>query len=354
MLSPRGTYYHCIELLAYNSEGLTCNWVSLISKNKGVSVANKNQFEGSWNDFTAKWPQTGTLVLLINTQQTIQRVGLAERATETAYIKQILPTEKPENYYSQVVTSSDKKAHVALLQKQELETILSHFQDNKVTIDQLLCGPFYTLPLLPGIPGKSIGANGYIFNQQDGDLLSIAKGSAADSTTKVFDEEVANIYLPALSGALGSISKQNDTYALDHEATLLQQESKTRLNKVQKVCKTLLYKSLEQKTKKKESQLAKAGLFEQSKTAFLIDRLMAIRPTGIRLNQLEVFPLEDEDELIFQPNHIIIQGTHNSSSSLNNWMKTIRDYAWVETVEIINYSETAGKKSAFELNIRLQ
>ena len=138
--------------------------------------------------------------------------------------------------------------------------------------------------------------------------------------------------------------------SLNSRQTRLTQELETNRQIIVKLEK------LQEEYKVKESLFEKSGLSAETRYSFYADRLVSVLPKGINLTQLNMDPvmkkIKEDEPIETEKNIINISGSSKTSNILNKWVRNIREFNWVEDIEIINYeSEPAAQNANFEVQI---
>ena len=111
-------------------------------------------------------------------------------------------------------------------------------------------------------------------------------------------------------------------------------------------------------TFKKEFIEANALNF-QGKTAYYADDIASTVPSSIRLEVMDFFSpekkIKEDQEIKFITKSITIKGVVNNSLFVNNWIKDLQSFSWVNSVKVISYEqESISKEGTFELVIQLK
>ena len=116
--------------------------------------------------------------------------------------------------------------------------------------------------------------------------------------------------------------------------------------------------SLQQELLQKQEVLDRSGLKDETQVSFFLDRMVSAMPEQIKLDRLNVNPQESglrKSDMHFNKGIVIISGSVNQGSYLNNWMDQLRSFEWIGQVEISDYNhKTQNKRADFELQITLK
>lgn len=109
----------------------------------------------------------------------------------------------------------------------------------------------------------------------------------------------------------------------------------------------------------KEQYFVSSGFLDASEQSFYADRIANSVPSDIQLTSLNINPLEgkfkNDKPLNFEMGKIRITGHVSQSIMLNNWVKKVKSFDWVERVTIIDYLQESQENPAiFELEIEMK
>lgn len=112
------------------------------------------------------------------------------------------------------------------------------------------------------------------------------------------------------------------------------------------------------KISKKNAFIEFSGFKNPSKTSFYADRIAMDLPDRIRLNEININPVEKNiklgESIIFEHENIIVRGKCKKSSYLNSWILALRQNDWVKDILLINYQqENSSEPGFFEIKIIL-
>ncbi|MCB2196748.1 MAG: hypothetical protein KQH79_12875 [Bacteroidetes bacterium] len=109
----------------------------------------------------------------------------------------------------------------------------------------------------------------------------------------------------------------------------------------------------------KEQYFVSSGFLDASEQSFYADRIANSVPSDIQLTSLNINPLDgkfkNDKPLNFMMGKIRITGNVTQSIILNNWVKKVKSFDWVERVTIIDYLQESQENPAiFELEIEMK
>lgn len=111
--------------------------------------------------------------------------------------------------------------------------------------------------------------------------------------------------------------------------------------------------SLRSELLNKTKLINQVGLKYNTRYGYFADRIVAVIPKGIVLNELSINPIEDKVKAN-KPLHfssiIRVKGTSRGSILINDWINELEKYEWIKDIEIIDYEKT-GSTGNLEIQI---
>ena len=140
-------------------------------------------------------------------------------------------------------------------------------------------------------------------------------------------------------------------FNLNHKSSELNFEA-NELNGMLKQISTL-----EKEINKEKLLIEKSGLSKSTITSYYADRIASIRPKGIIFTRMSFNPLIKEkniNEIIFNKDIIQILGTTENSLLFNEWTEAIKEYKWVDKIDLISYkNQVEYNGNDFEIKIHI-
>jgi hypothetical protein len=309
------------------------------------------------------------------------------------YLNHILHNAKESDFRVSFRKTSRGEVVVSAVRNEHVEEMLKNFQEHSFSVIGLSIGPSpLILPVeLDLLKDSSVSVPGYILNFQDRVLKEILTDeNLENSGYRIGDELIQSPLLLSFTTAF--------SYLLSHEGadqlvtgsyvTNDNEFSFKLLNKYllfgslglifilllinfmgfsyynkrqQAISELISYQegffvkrdSLRKEIALKTGLIKKAGLSEDTRYGFYIDRIAAAIPDGISLTECTVNPLIDKmkPEKPVQLNKFIsISGVSSGSITLNEWIDSLNKYQWIKDIEIINYKKK-DSKGEFEIKI---
>ncbi|MEL7423959.1 MAG: hypothetical protein AAFN81_13245, partial [Bacteroidota bacterium] len=98
----------------------------------------------------------------------------------------------------------------------------------------------------------------------------------------------------------------------------------------------------------------------ESKLSLLGDEVAISIPEGIRLRELDLFPIEKSSpndrrgQISYQQETILIKGETTENILINEWISKLEDMEWIEAVQLLPYRSGQARVLRFELQLKLK
>jgi Tfp pilus assembly protein PilN len=114
-----------------------------------------------------------------------------------------------------------------------------------------------------------------------------------------------------------------------------------------------LLDQLEQEKMRKEQLIETSGFLGNKFISFYLDKIGKSVPATIYLKNMVVFPaeekLKEKRKVTVDTKKIEIQGLTNSSVVFDDWIEKMDRFAWVQSVEVMNYTKINESQAEFKL-----
>ncbi len=114
---------------------------------------------------------------------------------------------------------------------------------------------------------------------------------------------------------------------------------------------------LKQEKTRKEQLVQTSGVSQNEFISFFIDKIGASVPKSVILREMYVFPLaenlKEKRKVEIRQDAIEIIGFTPNSQTLDDWMEKMNRFAWLKSVELLNYLKSTDSKAEFKLLISL-
>lgn len=392
MLGFDNRYYTGVELHKFNSESVHATVCRIIKKGREFSIHSIHELEGTWNQFAEHIKNSKRLTITVNTKQVLSKtLEHGQNISTQEQFNAILPTEKSEKFYIQQINGAQATTHVSIVRKNGVDEIVECLRANKIFPEAIFIGPNILGSLLPLIEQKLICTTSHLHKIDQQLITHFELNEQPLSQVSLFDRLIDSSEVLSVSAALLSLfpSQQIESISYDNEAEIAASKKFSHwTEKLAKSAAVLLlcillvnFLVFTQQRSQHAELIAENSMYEDqitvlkaynlqheervlllkenpwlstSKTSFFCDRIMAVKPLEIEVLEANLFPINDEDELTFFNDQIVIVGKTDNSRFLNNWIKKIRNYDWVNAVEVTSLQENRDGNGEFELRLKLK
>jgi Tfp pilus assembly protein PilN len=109
----------------------------------------------------------------------------------------------------------------------------------------------------------------------------------------------------------------------------------------------------------KSTFMNKMGLLQAGRTSFFADRIAAMIPASIQLKEMNINPLvknpNDDKDIAFNVNSIVVKGDCKKNTELNEWIKQLKRFDWVNDVTLTNFTQDKEKNMGiFNMELKVK
>jgi hypothetical protein len=313
-------------------------------------------------------------------------------------IHQVIPNATEDDFLVQQSKGSNNHVFVSIARKDVIDELLANFTQHKFQVIGLTIGPFKAVELIPvfeQLPAElTVGNNLISFDKKNGEIIDFKKcEDSAPRKEYILDEKTlsADDLLPlynALTYYLAddeglkyaAVLEQYDEYASKRLFAFAGwgallfiflvlvinmlfftsfSEEKQKLETRVVGDKELLgnLKKLNEELAWKENFLGQAGILNNNRMSYYADRIAASIPDAITLEKMDVHPVaskvKKEKEIQVVPDKITMDGFAGKSEALNDWIKDMKSFSWIEDVSVVNYfKEENSATGMFTIEIK--
>lgn len=317
--------------------------------------------------------------------------GIINKQVEQSnnYKEKVLFNSKPSSFYWEEYYQ-EKDIFLSVARKELIDTIIADFIKVKCKIVHISIGEF-GLQVFKNIT-SSLSSNTLYLEVNNGKITHVEPKNDNDvQTLDLGDQEISSKYALGFAAIANYVFPSSDTKSIEKNQNLKEEylyAKATRkigipfviglficllagyfilgiLNQhidgmsIKKVELIQLSKLLERKKQdkiRKEEILNQSGIANKHFISFYVLKLIEALPKGINLGQLDVFPIrrkiEKQKQVVFENNKLSIEGTVANNEKLNTWIKKIKNYDWVYSVEVKDFKKEKYSNS-FELQITI-
>jgi hypothetical protein len=384
-----------VEVIFNTKESYTLIAVELKSTKEGIEVVQKLT-DITLEELAKKNVKNIPLYFSVGGKGVIhKKVKAEDSVTDQELIGQVFPNASIKDFYLQRSKIQDFDSWISVIRKEVLDQFMTQLEKMNLYGIQIYLGPFALSPILPYLDKitvlttshellidnntiiqiDSVGnvSNGEEYNIEGEVIHShelIAFGSAfnhflsAVKLVPIFSEKITEFkeeYFYRKKSIVVGVSIVAFFFMVVVSNLLIGQSyEKThnglqyQMNSNKQFVEEL--QLLQKEVKIKEQFIQNSGVARASKIAFYTDQIGISIPESIQLNQLFVNPLAKRvnkaEDISFTYNNINIRGTVTRSIDLNNWMKTLKEYEWVDELHIISFIQDNMKTvGEFEIEV---
>lgn len=393
----------CIEMVVLPDETYRFNFISVKKKKQNKiefidEESTIDNFDTLKNSIDTKIP----ICLVINGKGIIsKKVATDKDENIETLLQKVLPNALSSDFCVRSYPSDDSNNFVSLIRKSQLEKIVEEFIKNKIFIIDVFWGPFIVGSLIPliGNTNSELSSENYKFtlhNQKITDYTTI--DIPEKETFKIENENIHIQSMIALGGLIFHFFENNGINTSNIPCVVNCEKEFTYSRLFTKIGWSILVfmfsillinfilfgyydkekqklsgqvnqyndllinlDTLKKSIAQKQDLLESSGLSGSTKNSFYADRIASTIKTGITLTKLAVTPVEktnnnnqNEEGYTFKKEYILINGTTNSSTYLNEWVKEMKKLKWVKEVIIKNYTQENNLKPAvFTIEIKI-
>ncbi len=391
----RGQTAFGVEVIYNSKDSYTLIALELIAGKEGVQVARK--FTAITLEELAKInTKKKPLYIAVGGKGIVhKKVKTNEHLAEQDLLNQVLPNATLKDFYLQQSLISTFESWVSIVRKELLNSLIAKIQSLHLFGVQIYLGPF-TLENCINLINKSVItttthelliADDYI--TQIDNLGSVAGGEEYNIEGEIVNSHELIAFSAALSHFIPltkmhpilceEVTHFGQEYLHKNKYTVVgfgllafffvltisnmmignsyesaNNDLQYQLNSKQQFVDEL--EILKKELLIKEEFIQNSGLTKADKITFYADQIAMSVPTSIQLNQLFINPLTKRinkaEDIQFTYNAVKIIGSVSRSIELNNWIKKLKKYKWVNDINIISFIQDNLKTPGeFELQI---
>lgn len=363
----------------------------ILKKNKNELIVEKKQ-EGI-TSFQVLAQQLGAVtpfVLLLNGKGIIHRkVSVSESDVPSSLLSKVLPNANVDDFILQQYTVDATHAFISVVRAEVFNTILEELKKiERLNIAACVLGPFVMNNMLPLISDKlrmdnTIRFSKYILSVDAGQITDLVLSEAEHEEERMFVAgeyihtglllsyaAAINYFVGGATGVMNSemiteikeSNKQKQQFVLRGWVLLVASFAILMINyfvfnyywQMNREISALLslnqsglerYEKVKQELEQKKAFLQQNDLLESSRASFYSDRLAVDVPVSIQWTDVTICPMrkkqtaEGYEEVYFESENIFISGKCKKSVDLNDWIKQIKQYPWVNTAALADYKQ---------------
>jgi hypothetical protein len=386
-----------VEAIYVSESNWEFNFLTLKKTKNSISFENTKTGITSIDELIKILKPNTPVCLVVNGKGIINRKIAGQNSdAQEKLLQKIFPDAQVNDFYTEVFEVSENIILFSVARKNIIDNLVELLSKNKLFVVDIKIGPFYISNILPLLNQNDfILCNGFKLKTKNRVIYDFEISCEQEAEYVIGDSVISSKSLTAFAAGFEYLlnfkkdifvdnpvvnsNKKEHYYAnvfktagwgilIFFFAVLMlnyflfdyfnkkQQSMSSRVSEYN----FLLAKhdSLNNDLKQKRKFLEEAGLLSDSKISFYADRMVSEMPENIRLTELNIFPSKEKQqknkEIDFSRNTILVAGNTQSGTYLNDWVKILKKYKWIEEVNIIGFNqESANSPAIFNLEIKI-
>lgn len=394
----RGLHAFGVEIIYNTKDSFTVIATELISSKNGIETGRKYTnitIEELAKENSKKLP----IYLSLNGKGIIhKKVKTHEKTTPQELLNQVLPNANLKEFYLQQSIISKSECWVSVVRKELIDGLIKQITTLNLFVIQIYLGPFILENVTTIIATNSLLTTTQEITLENNHINHIdGLGSVAGGEEYTIDGEQVNSHeLIAFSSAFSHFIPSRNIVPINcEEIANIQQEHLYKnkytvvgfsmilfffiititnvfiSNSIESASNELQYQitsnqqyydelaHLKTALATKEQFIQNSGVAKAAKISFYADQIALTVPNSIQLDRLFINPLTKRinkaEDIHFTYNSIKISGVVNRSIELNNWIKELKTYEWVNDINIISFIQDNLKTPGeFEITVNIK
>lgn len=372
-------------------DGHIYHYAVLERKKGSLDVVNSSMSIESLDRLFEKIPKDIPVSLCLNIRGVIHReLDMSAKSETRNLMNRVLPDANERDFLLQDIPTLRGRV-VSLSRKDLAEEWMGKFDDAGYWVLGLGLGAYPVHALMPFVRERSYSTHTHNFVFNDENLLAESSRESDSVSSRVLlgDDRLESHLLPAAAVAFRGLLGKG-SFVDSESVSLLRKEYRNRwwfntmgttglvLILLLLLASFLIGNRLKEENRNlagqlslKESQLEKMDVLKSriaqygkgggtrpSRTSFHADRLAMTVPGRVRLEWLEIHPMEGEDRdyakgdiINYEEGIIYVKGISDDSANYNEWLEKLRKEDWVADEEHIGYEDGDDGVGEFELRI---
>lgn len=387
--------YAGVELVFHSRSEFVCH-ITICRKRKGQLEIVSQESEKNLHETKKILKKVSAFYLLVTGRPVIHKKLSRFYDNPQELTTNLLPDAKQGEFVSQCF-EYNSSFYGAVLRKEALQEVIKPFNEARLFPQTVLLGPA-VMGLLPALLNEEINFSTTAYSVSIADQGVTFNGPAdqPERLITIGNDQVNTWNVPALCTCIQGQAQMISATVIDD--ILVKQAAseaiqKRRFRKLSALIVTVLFvlttgnflfnrsyakeheqldealalnrqmlteiEKLEKDIDEKKSLLGQRPASSGPVISLIGDRIGASVPQKIRLQNLEIFPLQGkiskEKPIGFSFNKVTIEGVSTESDVLDKWIQQCKRFDWVKDVLIVKYNfDHEKKKGFFKLEFLLQ
>lgn len=387
-----GKRYIGIEHFSLNNKEMIS--VLLIEKEKAALVISKKDKVSYCETLPDKWDKTLPFVLIINTNQVIQKEVLGIESQDEKLLQKGFPNTNWDEFYFEIWRLKTKSI-VVISRKIYVDELLSNYHKQGIGIAGISLGACSIVELMNYSERNELLTNHQTISWSEETSIITSSIIDLESTYDINGLLVKNCHILAFAGILrlllnrtentgnliahsnyllGSYKQQSffskglkiilgilvtilliNFFVFTHYFKLAEESSESLLlskSSVEDVIKT------KENIQVKEQKIKNVMAITASQSSLVINEITKSIPQSILLTELVYHPLEKkikiEEPILTQEKIVIISGTTIDNTAFTRWVETIDLLKEVNLVVITHFGKNEQNETEFSIKLKLK
>ena len=362
-------------------------YITLVKKNKDLMSVDKTFEVANFKTLKEKLVTGVPVVLCFSGSGIINKIG---EVIDKNYKSKILYNSNPNDFYWNEFLEDDK-LYISISRKAAIDIELNKWESNNIYVIKAYLGPFVAVNFYKITNYDAINMSVYNLKFKNDNIDSFASlDNNLNSVYKIGNQNINSNHVLGFSVVLDFLfPNQSITNTISYTDSsreeflykkifskvgiffvlflfcsllisfFLLQFYNNKINITSSLLskKQITYNQVKKLKNDKENKdliLKKSGIYNNNFLTFYVWKLVDVIPKSIQLTKINIFPstkkVKKKQPITFNTDFIEIAGYVKINKSLTNWIKKIKKYDWVKSLEIIDFKNENSKKK-FTLKI---
>lgn len=363
---------------------------SLVLRKKNAEFVIESSFQtNNMESLIEEFPKQQHVFLVINTDKVIFK-ALDEVADEKKLLASAFPNLKIDDFYYEIIKTKER-SFIAICRKDAVHSLVDVYKKKQLNVVGFSLGPLVVFQLEGLVDKTKISTSNSFIYLKDNFISNIRLAEVPSMESIINGLKINNNSILPLAGILTYFGNHTKTITnfssigtqliinfrqqrifnfglkiclatiftllllsfllfTNYSTKINELTSKLALNKSEKN----IILSLSEKVEKKEKLIQEVSM-ASSKASWYIDQVGITIPNSVLLTEIQWQPIIGsikEDKVISTSERtIIIKGESNNAIDFSEWMTTLEQLDWVETIAVNNYGADQNANIFFEFQV---
>lgn len=368
--------------------------LTLLNKSKKELNLSKTQATKSVKEVSKLIHKNQHIFLIINNEHVLTKSTKAESPNDSNLVNKVFPNINISEFYYEILEQKDI-TFVSICRKTYVNNLIEEYTENNLGIINFSLGNLIINNIASFVKNEQVSTSNATITFNNSIIKSINSNDInIENTYDINGLKIQSKSLLSFAGALNIIlnSRQLESNFIDYRYTLLNKHKHLRFfsqflkiglgfilglliinfltfnfyfekvqslnetSQINQTAKANIIKLNEtvSKAKKITEDMLKSN---SSKSSLFINNIITSLPESILLSEIIYQPLKKsikkDKSIELNENIIIIAGESNNSDLYSQWVVSLEKMNWINTIEVMDYSDSKTKTSHFTIKLRL-